>query len=75
MFFILRQLFGLRYRVTLKGLDSLQRKSPGGFLFLPNHVALVDPALLFTWIWPRFHMRPVAVEFIYRIPVHFVRPA
>lgn len=72
MFFFLRLLLSLRYSIRIKGMEKIERKRSGGFLFLPNHVALIDPIVLFAHLHSRFRVRPVVVEFIYRIP--FLRP-
>jgi long-chain-fatty-acid--[acyl-carrier-protein] ligase len=42
---------------------------PGGMLFIPNHPALVDPLFNFIWLWPKFRMRPLMVEYIYKLPL------
>jgi len=66
-------LLSLRYRVRVTGLDVLkQNKLKKGLLFLPNHPAHMDPLFLYLFLWPQFHMRPLVVEYIYRLP--FLRP-
>ena len=42
--FVVRALFGLRYRVTVEGLDNL--KSSKGVLLLGNHISFLDWAFL-----------------------------
>jgi long-chain-fatty-acid--[acyl-carrier-protein] ligase len=37
----------------------------GGILFLPNHPAEIDPVILMTLLWERFHPRPLVVEHFY----------
>ncbi|HSX11381.1 MAG TPA: AMP-binding protein [Chlamydiales bacterium] len=69
--YVARALLSLRYRIEVKGLetltpDRLNRK--GGILFLPNHPAHVDPLMLFVWLWPKFRMRPLVVEYVFRTP-------
>lgn len=67
--YILRALMALRYSVQVKGLDPLTEKNlnrKGGILLLPNHPALMDPLILFIWLWPKFRMRPLIVEFMFR---------
>ena len=52
----------------MKGLSVLQKLSQqGGILFLPNHPAHMDPLFLFLLLWPRYRMRPVVVEYIFRL--------
>ncbi len=60
----------LRYKIEIKGLDQLP--TTGGVLFLPNHPALMDPLMLFIRLWPRFQMRPLVTEYIYR--TSFMKP-
>ncbi|MBR5998139.1 MAG: MFS transporter, partial [Deltaproteobacteria bacterium] len=51
---LLRFLVALRYRVTVEGMDSIR---PDGrpLLFLPNHVALTDPIILYSLL---AHLQP-----------------
>jgi len=61
-----------RYRVTVKGLDKLNKKNlakPGGVLILPNHpTVFVDPTLITMAIWKKFPIRPMIVEYMYYKP-------
>lgn len=63
----------LRYRITIKGLDLLDTKhlnKRGGILFLPNHpTVFIDPVLITLYLWPRFPIRPLVVEYMYYAPV------
>src|SRR4051794_5204439 len=66
-----RSLLGLRYRVRINGLEEVKRlaaTAPGRTLVLPNHPALVDPLILFGYLWPILHMRPLAWEGNFRNP-------
>src|SRR3990167_9528661 len=67
--YFLRALATLRYRIEVKGLKEIiplsKQKTPG-ILFLPNHTAHMDPILLFLLLWPKFRMRPLVVEYVYR---------
>ena len=66
--YLLRFILSLRYRIEVRGLEDLKRlKGDRGILFLPNHSALLDPLMIVLLLWPRYHLRPVAVEYIYRI--------
>lgn len=69
-----RAIFSLRYKVRTKGcLEALQAKLDGGMLFLPNHSAHMDPPLLFFYFWPKYRMRPLVIEYIYRMgPLKFL---
>lgn len=52
----------LRYRITVKGLDTIKAQDKGGILFLPNHPALIDPVIVMSVIGWRFRPRPLADE-------------
>lgn len=70
--FVLRAILSLRYKVKLVGLEKLTPKAftrKGGIIFLPNHTAHMEPLFLFLILWPRFKMRPLVVEYIYRMPI------
>jgi len=66
MFFIIKIivhfLLFLRYRITVKGLDSVYAKGNKGILFLPNHPALIDPVILNIYLNKKFKPRPIADE-------------
>ncbi len=61
-----------RYRVKIKGLEHLDRKSlqkPGGVLLLPNHVAMVvDPLIVTLSAWEKIAIRPTIAETYYFLP-------
>jgi len=58
---LVKALLRLRYRVTVKGLETIQHdKRP--ILFLPNHPALIDPVIVMTQLFGRFQPRPLADE-------------
>lgn len=50
----------LRYKVRVTGVDEVLAKGRTGILFLPNHVALVDPPILVTRLYRHFRPRPLA---------------
>jgi len=65
-------LLSLRYKITVQGLEDLRPEKlakKGGILFLPNHPAHMDPLFLFILLWPKFRMRPLVIEYIYRLPL------
>jgi long-chain-fatty-acid--[acyl-carrier-protein] ligase len=67
--FIGRIFFRLRYSVKVKGKKILRKTSFNknfGILFLPNHTAHIDPILISIYLWPKYKMRPIVVEYIYR---------
>ncbi|MBR6470390.1 MAG: 1-acyl-sn-glycerol-3-phosphate acyltransferase, partial [Victivallales bacterium] len=61
--FFFRIAIWLRYRITIKGLEQLlQSGERKGIIFLPNHPALIDPLILNSILWSRFHPRALADE-------------
>ena len=63
-------LLSLRYRIRIKGKERLgSLNKGGGILFLPNHPAHMDPLFLFILLWPDYRMRPVVIEYIYRLSI------
>lgn len=67
---LVRFLIALRYRVKVKGWEHLTShhfKGAGGILFLPNHPAEIDPVILESLLWSRFHPRPLVVEHFYHL--------
>lgn len=73
--YLARACLSLRYRIEVRGIDlltpeRLNRKK--GILFLPNHPAHVDPLINFIWLWPKFRMRPLVVEYVYN--TGFLKP-
>lgn len=61
----------LRYRVTISGLEVLKgpKVKRGGTLFLANHTSLIDPPLVMLALAPKIKPRPLAVDYIFRIPL------
>ena len=57
---LVRGLLRLRYRVRVTGLRPVAEKGRTGILFLPNHPALIDPAIVMTRLWPTFRVRALA---------------
>lgn len=68
----LRLALSFRYKITVKGLEKLDKKSlsrPGGVLVLPNHPTLfVDPIIAALAVLPKFTIRPMIVEYMYYYP-------
>jgi acyl-CoA synthetase (AMP-forming)/AMP-acid ligase II/1-acyl-sn-glycerol-3-phosphate acyltransferase/acyl carrier protein len=69
----LRFAFWFRYKVTVKGLEKLNKTNlnkSGGTLFLPNHPSVfVDPSLVTLAVWPKFPIRPMIVEYQFYTPI------
>lgn len=75
--YFLRFMLWFRYSIRVKGLEKIQspnNRKPGGFLFLPNHPAvLVDPLSVGLAIWPKIPVRPLIIEYLYYQPgIHFL---
>lgn len=74
--YLFRAVLSLRYRVEVKGLDKLTAQKlhkKQGILFLPNHPAHMDPLMIFLWLWPKYRMRPLVIEYVFR--TSFLQPA
>lgn len=59
----------LRYSVKVKGRKKINKENfdPNiGILFLPNHPAHIDPILIGMYLWPKFQMRPIVIEYVFR---------
>ncbi len=70
IFWLVRLLADLRYRLVVKGMDKLtpdQFKRPGGIIFLPNHPAEIDPIILEMALWRKFRPKPLVVEHFYHL--------
>ena len=63
----LKFLTKFRYRVEIKWLDLLD--SEWSKLILPTHVALMDPVIMFGYLWAKKSLSPVVTEDYYNIPV------
>ena len=64
-----RLIFKLRYKIKIKGFKELKKtqfSKKAGILFLPNHPALVDPIFITLYLWPKFRIHPLVVEYVYR---------
>lgn len=59
---LLRLILGLRYKIHVKGLDAIKNNDSRGIIFLPNHPALLDPPIVFSSLYSRFKIRPLADE-------------
>ena len=72
--FLLRALLSLRYRIEVRGLGNLEGrlKRKGGTLFLPNHPAHMDPLFIMLYLWQRYQLRPLVIEYVFR--QHWMRP-
>ncbi len=71
-YWLVKGVLRLRYRIEVKGLDSLKAQK-GGFLFLPNHPAEIDPVILISVLWKKFPVHPLVIEnFYYMKWMHFI---
>lgn len=69
---LLRLALGLRYRIKVIGLEKIQQEvkfKDKGILFLANHPAEVDPAIVARILWLTFHPKPVALDALFRKPM------
>jgi len=64
-----RLLLSLRYRVAVRGLDEIRARGTTRVLFLPSHLALIDPAILMVVLDRGFHPRALADEYQISRPV------
>lgn len=64
---IILKLLTLRYSLEVKGLPKFNKKH--NYLILPNHVAYIDPLLIWCLLRPQRALRPVATSSISKIPV------
>ena len=70
LWFLFRQILGLRYRVRIIGEEKL-RDLEGPTLVMPNHAAFIDPAIVQTFIHRSYRgcLRPIVLTGPYRNPV------
>jgi long-chain-fatty-acid--[acyl-carrier-protein] ligase len=62
---LIKALLGLRYKVTVSGLDRVTHTR--SVLILPNHPAEIDPVIVSTFLWDLLHPRPVVIEGMYKL--------
>ncbi|MDN3506746.1 MAG: AMP-binding protein [Simkaniaceae bacterium] len=72
IYFFLKALLWLRYRIDVQGLDEVAKAKKKGVVFLPNHPAEMDPVILISILWGQFRPRPLIVEhFFYKKGLRF----
>lgn len=72
LYWILRGLVSLRFRVKVTGMEAVESIPPKGILILPSHAAEIDPLILMLVLWPRFRPKPLVVEhFFYQKGLRF----
>lgn len=62
LFSIFQKFMGLRYSTETIGLEPILEKGAGGMIFMPNHVAPIDPVLMIAAIGAETAARPVMTE-------------
>lgn len=67
-----RGLLSLRYRIVVTGLDEVRARGTSRVIFLPSHLALVDPAILMVVLDRWFH--PSALADVYQVSRPIVGP-
>lgn len=65
--FLVRRILSLRYKIKITWEQHLNHDGP--VLILPNHVALVDPRIIISFLWKYLNVSPVASEKYYNKPV------
>ncbi len=58
--FLVKLLLRLRYRIVVKGVRKILDRGTQKILFLPNHVGLVDPLIIFSTLHKDFVPRTIA---------------
>jgi long-chain-fatty-acid--[acyl-carrier-protein] ligase len=70
---LLKIAFWFRYKVTVNGLDKVNKATlnrSAGLLFLPNHCTVfLDSAMITMAVWPRYRTRALIIEYMFRMPV------
>jgi len=56
-----------RYKLEIKNTEILKHNWP--VLLLPNHVALIDPQILITFLYKYLKLSPVASEKFFNVPI------
>jgi long-chain-fatty-acid--[acyl-carrier-protein] ligase len=54
---IVKIVLWLRYDIRIAGLDKIAARGKCGIVFLPNHPALIDPVILYTYLQRKFAPR------------------
>ena len=67
LFAVLRMILRSRYQVSVKGEEVLRNGK--ATLILPNHQAIMDPILLFAWLYRYTSAVPVMLASYFDIPV------
>jgi long-chain-fatty-acid--[acyl-carrier-protein] ligase len=58
-----RQLLRLRYDIEVRGLEEVRRRGTRQVVFLPSHVALIDPAIMMALLDRPFHPHGLGDEY------------
>jgi long-chain-fatty-acid--[acyl-carrier-protein] ligase len=64
-----RLLLSLRYRVEVRGLNEIRARGKTRVIFLPSHLALIDPAILMVVLDRGFHPRALGDEYQISRPI------
>ena len=64
---LLKFLIKFRYRVNITWLELLDEKWSN--IIFPSHVALMDPVIMFAFLWEKKTLSPVVTENYYNVPV------
>jgi acyl carrier protein len=66
---VARGILALRYRVRIHGAPAGSQGGAPGMLFMPNHLALIDPVILLAHLHGKFGLRPLALANQVDVPV------
>ena len=64
---LMKFLIRFRYHVNIEWLELLDEK--WSKIILPSHVALMDPLIMFAFLWDKKRLSPVVTEDYYNVPV------
>ena len=64
---LLKFLIKLRYNINIKWIELLDSKHTS--LIFPSHVALIDPIIIFAFLWQKKKINPVITESYYKVPI------
>ena len=68
---LVQGILALRYRIRVKGVNTVVQRGRRGILFLPNHPAMIDPVIVMSSLHRTFHPRALADQ--HQIDRFFIR--
>ena len=64
---LLKLLIKLRYNINIKWVELLDSNHTS--LIFPSHIALIDPIIIFAFLWQKKKINPVITESYYKVPI------